>query len=101
MTSLDYASWRDGYSSDGVILEQHIGSKHYSQYTRPGDVFFTDSYGNSYCDDYEAIIEKENDCILLDTIRGRIHVKGTKLTSKDIHSQNTTIDMLKILLEEI
>ncbi len=30
---LDYASWRDGYSSDGVYLEQYITEKIYSCYT--------------------------------------------------------------------
>ena len=39
--------------------------------------------------------------MLLDTIRGKIYIGGEKLTSKDIHSQNTAIDMLKILIENI
>lgn len=47
------------------------------------------------------VIENERDCIFLDTIRGRIYIKGIKLTSKEIHSQNTTIDMMKILLENM
>ena len=64
-------------------------------------MLFMDSFGASYSSDYEAIIESEKDCILLDTIQGRVYIKGMRLTSKDIHSQNTTIDMLKILLENI
>lgn len=98
---LDYASWRDGFSSDGVRVEQFISEKIYSDYTKEGNVFFSDSKGASYFGDYESIIENEKDCILLDTIRGRIYIRGIKLTSKDIHSQNTTIDMMKILLENI
>lgn len=99
--SLDYASWRDGYASDGVCIDQYISQKIYSDYTQEGNLLFTDTFGTSYCGDYEAIIKTETDCILLDTIWGRIYIKGTKLTSKEIHSQNTTIDMLKILIENI
>jgi len=32
--SLDYASWRDGFSSDGVQLRQFITEKIYSDYTK-------------------------------------------------------------------
>ena len=101
LISLDYASWRDGYSSNGVRVEQYITERLYSDYTKEGSVLFMDSFGASYSSDYEAIIESEKDCILLDTIQGRVYIKGMRLTSKDIHSQNTTIDMLKILLENI
>jgi len=55
----------------------------------------------SYFGNYDSVIENEKDCILLDTISGRIYIRGTKLTSKDIHSQNTTIDTMKILLENL
>lgn len=101
IASLDYASWRDGYASDGVRLEQFVTQKLYSDYTREGNVLFSDTSGTSYFGDYEAVIENEKDCILLDTIRGKIYICGNKLTSKEIHSQNTTIDMMKILMENI
>lgn len=48
IVSMDYASWRDGYSSDGVRLEQYITQKLYSDYTKEGDVLFTDTSGTSY-----------------------------------------------------
>lgn len=101
IASLDYASWRDGYSSDGVRIEQFITQKLYSLYTKEGNILFTDTSGASYFGDYDTIIENEKDCMLLDTIRGRIYMRGTKLTSKDIHSQNTTIAMMKVLIENI
>lgn len=101
IVSLDHASWRDGYSSDWVRVEQYISHKIFSEYTREGDVLYTDSYGRSYSGDYDTMIKDEVDGILLDTIWGRIYIQGTKLTSKEIHSQNTTIDMLRILLENM
>ena len=101
IVSLDYASWRDGYSTDGIRVEQYLTDKIYSQYTREGDVLYTDSFGKSYSWDYDTILKNESGSLLLDTIWGRIYLQGTKLTSKDIHSQNTTIDMLKLLLANI
>ncbi len=101
IVALTHASWRDGYSSDWIRLEQYIDEKIYSPYTRSGDVFYKDSLGRAYCGEYEAILKNETDSILLDTIAGRVYIKGTKLTSKDIHSQNTTIDMFRLLLENM
>ncbi len=98
---LHHASWRDGTSSDGVRIEQYVDEKIYSQYTKLWDVHFADSHGKSYCGSYDTILKDQTDGILLDTIGGRIYIKGIKLTSKDIHSQNTTIDMLKLLLENM
>lgn len=101
VASLIYASWRDGISNDGVRLEQYISRSIYSAYTRIGDVIFRDSHGNSYCDNYESIIERESGCILLDTLSSRIYIGWKKLTSKDLHSQYSTIDVLKILMKNM
>ncbi len=101
IVSLDHASWRDGYSSDGVRVEQYITGKIFSEYTREGDVLFSDSFGESYSGDYDTMRQNETHGILLDAIWGRIYLDGVKLTSKDIHSQNTTIDMLKLLLDNL
>ncbi len=96
--SLYHASWRDGYGKDGIRLEQYISKESYSSYTKKGDVFYRDSHGNAYCGDYDMIVKSETHGILLDEIAWRIYIQGKKLTSRDIHSQNTTIDMLKLLL---
>lgn len=96
--SLYHASWRDGTAWDGVRLEQYLSQEYYSMHAKKGDVFYQDSHGNSYCGDYDIILKNEITGILLDEIGGRIYIRGKKLTSRDIHSQNTTIDMLKLLL---
>jgi hypothetical protein len=101
IVSLDHASWRDGYASDGIRVEQYITRGIYSDYTHAGDVHFSDSAGWSYSGDYDMMIKNETNGILLDTIWRRIYLMGTKLTSKDVHSQNTTIDMMRLLLSNI
>ena len=99
--SLDYASWKDGYMSDWVKIEQFISKKIYSGYTKEWDLLYVDTNGYSYSQDYDTIIKNQIDGILLDTIGWRIYIRWVKLTSKEIHSQNTTIDLLKILIENL
>lgn len=101
IASLDYASWIDGYASGGVQIEQFISEKIFSSYTKEWDVSFTDTFGRSYSGEYDTIIKRESNGILLDTIGWRIYIRWVKLTSKEIHSQNTTIDMFRILMENI
>jgi hypothetical protein len=54
--NLAYLSWRDGYTSRGVCLEQYIERKIYSEYTKCGDVSYSDSFGKSYTGNYDDII---------------------------------------------
>jgi len=39
--------------------------------------------------------------ILLDMINNKMYIHGRKLTSSDLHSQTATVDILKILIENI
>ena len=98
---IEYASWRDGVASQGIVIEQYLSEKIYSTYTREWSIMFSDTLWNSYFAEYSSILENEIHGILLDTIGWRIYVQWKKLTSKDIHSQNTTIDMFKILIWNI
>lgn len=34
-------------------------------------------------------------------INNKIHINGRKLTSEDLHSQTATVDILKVLIENI
>ena len=52
LISLDYASWRDGYSSDGVRLEQYVQQGIYSEYAKERNIVFSDSQGNHYFWEY-------------------------------------------------
>jgi hypothetical protein len=82
-------------------MEQFVSQDIFSEYTAEGNVQFSDSNGHSYCGEYDRIIAEENDCILLDAIKRRIYMRGAKLTSKEIHSQNTSIDMLTLLVKNL
>ncbi|OIO75880.1 hypothetical protein AUJ87_04060 [Candidatus Gracilibacteria bacterium CG1_02_38_174] len=100
-TEIEYSSHYDGECSDGVVLEQNISDGFYSKYVDKNKVIYKDNKGNSYLGDYGELIEKENDGLLFDMINNKIYLNGEKLTSKNIPSQNTTIEVVSKLLENI
>ncbi len=97
--TIEYASWRDGTEAEPTRIDQHISHGVFSSYTDAKSVRYLDSTGRVYVAEYDTILTEEQDGILLDSIRGRIYVRGTMLTSRDLHSQNATIDILSILLK--
>jgi hypothetical protein len=96
---LEYASWRDWYSSDGIKVEQYLGKQIFSNYVKEWSAYFIDNKWKTYIWKYEDIIEKEKDCLLLDKIKWKIYINSKLLTSEDIHSQNATISILEILFD--
>ena len=93
---IEYASYLDWDCSDWVKIEQYISEWIFSDYVQKDKVLYKDSNWISYIWNYEDILKKENKWILLDTITKRIYFKWQKLTS-----QNATIDILDILLENL
>lgn len=49
----------------------------------------------------ENMIAEHKQGILLDMINNKMYVHGRKLTSEDLHSQTATVDILKILIDNI
>jgi len=98
---IEYCSYLDGEASDGVIIEQYISQWIYSQYVDKNKFLFQSNKWDNYIGDYSEIIEKEQNGLLFDMINNKIYLNGEKLTSKDIPSQNTTIEVVTRLLEHI
>nr|MDD3719855.1 hypothetical protein [Candidatus Gracilibacteria bacterium] len=98
---IEYCSYIDGPSNDGVLVEQFISNEIYSKYIDKNKIQYKDNKGNNYLGDYSDLIEKQNNGLLFDMINNKIYLNGEKLTSKDIHSQNTTIEIVTKLLENI
>lgn len=94
----EYCSYLDGNSNDGIIIEQHIKKWIFSKYINRNLLIYTDNHWKNYLWDYLKILNTE-DGLVLDKVNNKIYFNGTKLTSKDIHSQNTTITILIKLLE--
>lgn len=98
---IEYCSFEDWFIGAWIELEQYISEWIFSDYVQKDKVLYKDSNWISYIWNYEDILKKENKWILLDTITKRIYFKWQKLTSKEISSQNATIDILDILLENL
>lgn len=98
---IEYSSSADGESKDGVILEQYLSESVFSPYIKKGTMKYKNNQGESYMGDYRAILEKEDTGLLIDTVERKIYFNGEKLTSKDIPSQSTTVDVLEMLVEHV
>lgn len=53
---LEYASWIDGNTSDGVIIEQHISNGLFSSYIQKDKVYVKSTIGENYIADYNEIM---------------------------------------------
>jgi len=100
--TLDYSSFQDGYGTDGIQIEQYtsqsIHSNFVSQYILKTII---QKKIEQQWTEYEKVIQETSNCLLLDTISNKIYLYWQKLTSKDILSQTGTIEILKILIDNI
>ena len=96
---LEYSSYNDWVSCDWVKVDQFIGKEVYSKYIDSNKYKYKDNKWKTYIWDYNEIIEKEKEWLLFDMISNKIYLNWIKLTSKDICSQTTTIEVLIKLLK--
>ncbi|EKE27827.1 MAG: hypothetical protein ACD_3C00145G0013 [uncultured bacterium (gcode 4)] len=98
---IEYCSYLDWECSDWIKIEQFISEKIFSSYIDKDKLICTNNKNESYIWNYNEIINNEKEWILLDLINWKISINWEKLTSKDIPSQNTTIELLINLLNNI
>lgn len=98
---LEYNSYIDWTCDDPVTVEQFISEWIYSKYIDKNKVVYKDNKWKNYLWDYSDIILNEKDWLIFDMISNKIFFNWEKLTSKDIPSQNTTIEVINRLLENI
>lgn len=96
---IEYCSFIDWESSDGILVEQYISEWIYSNYVDTNKVLYKNNKWEIFLWEYNEILEKEKEWLLLDTIWNKIYFNWIKLTSKDIPSQNTTIEVLIKLID--
>lgn len=98
---VNYMSWVDGLSSDGVIIEQYVSQWQFSKYITKDQVYVKTNTGENFLWKYNDILMSQQKGLLLDKINNKIYLNGRKLNSKDILSQTTTINILDKLLDNI
>lgn len=100
--NLDYSSFYDWYERSWVKLEQYKTKREYSIFTADYVLITYKNWGiQSVTWDYIDFLWTDIKWLTLDLIKKKIYLDWEKLTSKDLHSQNTTIDILEILLQNI
>ncbi len=100
--SLNYASWQDNFENTGVVLEQDVQSRNYSDFIAAGSVVVTryDQFKS------KRLIFSQNQWgrqqaslpIVLDRVESNIFFTGTRLSSKVIPSQKATVAILTSVL---
>lgn len=100
-SKLIYANRIDGVEHEGLKIEQDLSQWIYSEFLDSSSCILKFSDGKVQVGNCEAIIKNHKTWILLDMISNKIYIKGRKLTSEDLHSQTATVDILKILIENI
>lgn len=98
---VEYSSYLDWNSNDWIILEQSVNNWLYSKYINKNLYLYFDNFWINYIWTFNDILEKETEWLILDTLQNKIYLNWEKLTSKDIHSQNATIEVLLILLKNV
>ncbi|MFY9484648.1 MAG: hypothetical protein WAP74_03455 [Patescibacteria group bacterium] len=99
--SLDYASWRDGFSSEGVVVEQDIEAGKRSGFLK-GDLVkvhtWQEHHHQTSLEEYTKVKPKSFD-LLLDQITNRVYIKGKPVDSTKLPSQKAVVTIVGKLLQ--
>lgn len=93
-----YANWLDWIENKWYIIEQDLEKWIYSEFINKNSLLIENIGAGTYISHNFSIEKINNNWLVLDLINKKIYLDWEKLTSKHIHSQNTTIDILKKLL---
>ena len=96
---IEYSSWIDWEIKDWVKVEQFVSEEIYSKYFDKNKLILETNKWEKILWEHGELIEKIRKGILIDSINRKVYVNGKKLTSKDIPSQATTVEILSVLLE--
>ncbi|KKU13835.1 MAG: hypothetical protein UX17_C0007G0001, partial [Parcubacteria group bacterium GW2011_GWC2_45_7] len=99
---LDYASWRDGNSKEGLKVEQFLEKGIMSSFISSGlkALRSRDQDGQErkiFLSTEEFARKRSSFDVLVDAKESRIYVRGRALSSKELHSTKTTIKILRTL----
>ncbi len=102
---LGYASWLDGIEEEGVKIEQYLDKKIFSDFVSKNTVRILDVSNkkqvNLVLSPEEFNKQKNKIDLLLDEKENKIYVRGKMLTSRELHSKKTAINILKILFQNV
>ncbi len=96
-----YANWLDGIEKNWIICEQDLLQQKTSQYVDTNMLVLELPDKNYIFWSYDNLIQQKDIDIILDTVHMKIYTYWQKLTSKELHSQTGTIEMLLTALDNV
>jgi len=101
---VEFASWRDGFGTEGMKVEQFLSNNNYSnlldRHARNLTIYEPQSGLNTnVCSESE--IDRTKFDLLIDKINDKIYIRGEEFTSKEIPSQKATVAILDLLLKHV
>ncbi len=96
-----YANWLDWLENKWLLIEQDLQNNIFSEFINKNSIILEKSTWETKIIDSDYLSNTFLEWLTLDLINKKIYLDWEKLTSKQIHSQNTTIDILEILLKNI
>ena len=100
-SELLYANRIDWVEENGIICEQDLLQSKKSEYIDSNMLVLELPDKNFMFGAYDYLVQQKEVDIILDTVHWKIYTSWQKLTSKDLHSQTWTIDMLLTALENV
>lgn len=104
--SIDYATWQDGFETDGVLIEQDLTNQIFSDYVSGGAIQIKAISSDGFI--FSQIFTKEKFAhlkvkidLLLNLQEEKIYIRGEEISSKEIPSSKTTIKALELLIQNI
>lgn len=88
----------DNPASNGIKVEQNIYEEVLSKHTEGSYIIVDNKKNQSFCH-YADIVATETKGLFLDAIKNKIYLNGKALTSNDIKSQTTTIEIFEQILQ--
>ncbi|MFH1430534.1 MAG: hypothetical protein ABIG71_03370 [Candidatus Uhrbacteria bacterium] len=100
---LDFCSWRDGWNAAGIRLEQNAVSGTSPSFMRGvrwrlRTWTASDGLRSKFVNELDDIASMHD--IVLNRVTGKVFIGGAPVTSKDLPSQKTAIDIIAKLLED-
>ncbi len=100
-SKLIYTNRIDGVEHEGLKFEQDVKQGIYSEFLDSSSCVLKTADGKVQLGNCDTMIQNYKIWILLDMLNNKIYINGRKLTSEDLHSQTATVDILRILIENI
>ncbi len=94
-----YSNRIDGVWYDGLRIDQDTSQWVFSSYIQHKAYILQSSHYDTHTSSYSTLLQDTRHDILCDTITMKITIAGVPLSSKELHSQSATIELLRYLLD--